>query len=207
MISVSEKTALLKLIRSYELKYFPDYKEQILSTKAAEALIAYGEAQKSLTKDGWLEKQVKNKCENHIRNIQNNGDQKTKAMAAAIEKEKKLEKKIFDQPRPLRMKETRHRVTFYLTEVPDYQEQKSFYRVGFLALGFECEFQISKPAWEKFLSQVKANRKRPWELAVFGELVNESERGFLLSNAKVEFKFTAPTKQVAPLQTAMAMNN
>lgn len=186
MLNESQRIELVKRIRALEAELFPNYPEQILGIKAVEGIINYGLAQNTLFKEGWLEKQVKSKAENHIRNIAHKAGPVEKKMAVKIEAARKASQPSYDPPRRLDALDCQHSIRFTFGKIPDYQEQKNHYRVAFMALGFEFEAHFDKKTWLKFLSQAK---KMKFEATVAGELEAESGRGFMLRDVNLMVKY------------------
>lgn len=184
MLSAAEKLALFKRIRELEREFYPNHEGEILSTKAVDGIIHVATAQKTLHKEGWLEKYVKTIAENHIRSAQ-----QAKSLIIKnknLPKGQKLTNQVdkYGPPRKLKPGSCFHIMKIRFSRMPDYQDQREYVRMAFLILGFEYEVRLGRNQFFDFQRKIKFARK--WDAEIEGEVTEETEHGFLIPNGKLK---------------------
>ena len=167
-----------------EREFYPDHKEDILSTKTIEGLIAQGIAQNTLNKEGWLEKQIRARADNHLKN-----SKLVRVVQAKNANLKRGEPRFTTQidrygpDRPLSPTKSENWLVFHLITKPEFQEKDKYFRFVMLFLDFECEIHVGK---NKFNALLRAFSEHGFVAAeIKGRVKEETPKGFLLPDCDI----------------------
>jgi hypothetical protein len=199
MLSPQERVEQFKRIRAIEREAFPDEDTEILATKAVEAIIDVAIKQKTLTKPGWLEKYVRNTCQSTLDNRKEGSELKKKNANLPPGERLRSESFLTINLKPLKPVNSEHFIRLKISEMPEYQPIKDYYRIAVLLFDFECEAKVPRQEFEAFLKKTRSAAK--FEAELRGTIVAETAKGFELRISQMQVLSAVKATGIVPARS------